>query len=677
MKKEPRQKPYKIMSIDPFLAPYKQDIDLRTQRYAQIRKTLLGGKMDLVSMANGHLYYGFHRTESGWVYREWAPGADQLFLTGDFNGWNRHSHPMDKGEGGVWTIELEGEDALRHGQRVKVHVVKSGVSADRIPAYIHRAVQNEHHDFSGQIWAPSKPFKWTDGGYAKRKISPLYIYETHIGMAQEDGRVGTYQEFTEHILPRIKQEGYNTIQLMAIQEHPYYASFGYQVTNFFAASSWYGEPEDLKKLINTAHELDMMVLLDLVHSHASINANEGLNQFDLTEDQYFRPGERGNHPAWGSKLFNYGKHEVIHFLLSNVKYWQDEYHFDGFRFDGITSMIYHDHGLGAAFDSYDKYFSMNTDVEAITYLQLANELIHENNAFAVTIAEDMSGMPGMCVPLRAGGIGFDYRLAMGVPDYWVKTLKIPDEGWDMHRMWYELTTRRPHEMSVGYAESHDQALVGDKTLIFQLADAQMYTGMKKDDHSLVIDRAIALHKMIRFATLALASEAYLNFMGNEFGHPEWIDFPREGNGWSYKYARRQWSLADNPDLKYDWLLSFDQAMLKFARKYRVMVKRDLMNLWIDQPGKLLAFSKGGLLYLFNFHPTDSQEKFFLPAHTVGEGEYRVVFDSDDAQYGGQGRISHDALYLAEPHQGRGVGFYVYAPCRTVMVLKKMGEKEEA
>ncbi len=663
-------KQYKILSIDPWLKPYAQDIDLRMNRYADIRKTLLGESKSLTDMANGHLYYGFHRTETGWVYREWAPGADQLHLMGEFNGWSRTSHPMTR-EGGNWVIELEGKDALRHGQLVKVAVTKDGNTTEHIPLYIHRCVQDKvMNTFSGQIWAPPRPFKWTDGSYGRRKISPLYIYEAHVGMAQEAGRVGTYREFADIILPRIKADGYNTVQLMAIMEHPYYASFGYQVSNFFAASSWYGEPEDLKYLINTAHELELYVLLDVVHSHAVKNTAEGINRFDGTDYQFFHTGPRSEHPAWNSKLFNYGKHDVIHFLLSNLKYWQDEYHFDGFRFDGVTSMLYHDHGLGESFDSYSKYFSMNTDVEAVTYLQLANELIHAVNPFAVSVAEDMSGMPGMCLPLRSGGIGFDYRLSMGVPDFWIKQMKKPDDGWDMRAMWHELTTRRPQEPSVGYAESHDQALVGDKTLIFHLADAEMYTGMNKDHHSLVIDRAVALHKMIRFITMTLACEGYLNFMGNEFGHPEWIDFPREGNGWSFHYARRQWSLADNGMLKYEWLGDFDKAMLKLARKYHVLTKKDLYNLWIDQEKKLIAFSKGGLLYLFNFHPTQSQDAFFLPAHTTGEGAYQVVFSSDDGAFGGQERISKDTVYIAENVEGRGLGFWVYSPCRTAMVLKK-------
>ena len=610
------------MSIDPYLQPFYNDIALRMQRHADTRQQLLGSMEDLSSFANGYLYYGFLKTETGWVFREWAPGADAIHLIGDFNDWNRTSHPLKRLENGVWEIELEGEDALKHGQHVKLQITKGKKTFDRIPTYIHRTVQDKRtKQFVGEIWAPPRPFVWTDGGYGKRKVAPLFIYEAHIGMAQEREGIGTYREFADFNLQRIHDLGYNTVQLMAIMEHPYYASFGYQVTNFFSASSWYGTPDDLKYLINKAHELGMFVLLDVVHSHACSNVGEGLNQFDGTDNQYFLPGDRGNHPAWGSKVFNYGRHEVIHFLLSNLKYWLEVYHFDGFRFDGVTSMIYQDHGLGTAFTNYNQYFGLNTNVDAIIYLQLANELIHAVNPFAITIAEDMSGMPGMCLPIRSGGIGFDYRLSMGIPDYWIKLLKdTPDEKWDISRLWYELTTRRPKEKNVGYCESHDQALVGDKTLIFRMADAEMYTGMDKAYHSLTIDRAIALHKMIRFITLALASDAYLNFMGNEFGHPEWIDFPREGNGWSHKYARRQWSLAENGYLKYQWLEQFDRAMLKFARKYRVLNKSDAMNLWIDQDHKLLSFAKGDLIYVFNFSPNYSPTDFFVHAHVTGAGQ---------------------------------------------------------
>ena len=673
MKRASRKTPYRILTLDPLLKPYAADVALRMERNAAVRKQLLGDSAALSAFANGYLYYGFHRTQAGWVFREWAPGADAIHLIGDFNDWNRASHPLRQLDGGVWEIELSGADALKHGQHVKLQITRGGRSFDRIPAYIRYTVQDPlTHQLTGVIWAPERPFQWTDGGYGRKKISPLMIYEAHIGMAQEREGIGTYREFADFNLERIKSLGYNAVQLMAVMEHPYYASFGYQVSSFFAASHWYGEPDGLKALVDKAHSLGMYVLLDVVHSHACANVGEGLNLFDGTEDQYFLPGERGNHPAWGSKLFNYAKHEVIHFLLSNLKFWQEEYHFDGFRFDGVTSMIYQNHGLGENFTDYSQYFGLNTNVDALTYLQLANELIHEVNPFAVTIAEDMSGMPGMALPIRSGGIGFDYRLSMGIPDFWIRLLKdVPDRQWDMGRLWYELTTRRPQEKNVGYCESHDQALVGDKTLIFRMADAEMYTGMDKAYHSLAIDRAIALHKMIRFITLALGSEAYLNFMGNEFGHPEWIDFPREGNGWSHHYARRQWSLAENGYLKYEWLERFDREMLKFARKYRVMTKPAAANLWMDEKNKLLAFAKGDLIYLFNLSPDASPTDFFVPAHITGEGQYRAVFTTDRIEFGGQDRVSERYVYTAKPVPDKGVGFTVYLPSRTAIVFRRV------
>ena len=673
MKRASRKTPYRILTLDPLLKPYAADVALRMERNAAVRKQLLGDSAALSAFANGYLYYGFHRTQTGWVFREWAPGADAIHLIGDFNDWNRASHPLRRLDGGVWEIELSGADALKHGQHVKLQITRGGRSFDRIPAYIRYTVQDPlTHQLTGVIWAPERPFQWTDGGYGRKKISPLMIYEAHIGMAQEREGIGTYREFADFNLERIKSLGYNAVQLMAVMEHPYYASFGYQVSSFFAASHWYGEPDGLKALVDRAHSLGMYVLLDVVHSHACANVGEGLNLFDGTEDQYFLPGERGNHPAWGSKLFNYAKHEVIHFLLSNLKFWQEEYHFDGFRFDGVTSMIYQNHGLGENFTDYSQYFGLNTNVDALTYLQLANELIHEVNPFAVTIAEDMSGMPGMALPIRSGGIGFDYRLSMGIPDFWIRLLKdVPDRQWDMGRLWYELTTRRPQEKNVGYCESHDQALVGDKTLIFRMADAEMYTGMDKAYHSLAIDRAIALHKMIRFITLALGSEAYLNFMGNEFGHPEWIDFPREGNGWSHHYARRQWSLAENGYLKYEWLERFDREMLRFARKYRVMTKPAAANLWMDEKNKLLAFAKGDLIYLFNFNPDASPTDFFVPAHITGEGQYRAVFTTDRIEFGGQDRVSERYVYTAKPVPDKGVGFTVYLPSRTAIVFRRV------
>ena len=513
-------KKYKILEIDPWLEPFESDINLRMNKYYETRYDLVG-ENSLESFANGYMFFGFSRTKDGWIYREWAPGADEMHLIGDFNDWDRRAHPMHRTESGIWEVKIKGRDKIKHGQKIKVQITRRGRKFDRIPLYMNYVVQDKlTRGFVGEIWAPEKAFRWTDNNYQDNKPDSLFIYEAHVGMAQDKEGIGTYREFADKILPRIVKEGYNTVQLMAIQEHPYYASFGYQVSNFYAASSWYGNPDDLKYLINKAHRLGLKVLLDIVHSHAIKNTAEGINMFDGTFNQFFMTGDAGDHPAWGTKLFNYAKHEVIHFLLSNLKFWMEEYHFDGFRFDGVTSMCYHHHGLGVDFTDYKQYFDVSTNTDAITYLQLANELIHSVNPNAITIAEEMSGMPGMCIPIKDGGIGFDYRLGMGIPDYWIKTLKSEkDEKRDMHKMWHELTTRRPGEKSIGYSESHDQALVGDKTLIFRMADAEMYEGMNKAYHSPTIDRAIEMHKMIRFITLTLACEGYLNFMGNEFGHP--------------------------------------------------------------------------------------------------------------------------------------------------------------
>lgn len=661
-------KDWKILEIDPWIKDYKNDINLRMDEYKKQKDRLLKKGEKLKDFANAHNYYGFHKVKTGWIYREWAPNAKGLYLIGDFNNWDRHSHPLKKINDGDWEIFIKGIRTIPHKSRVKVMVDYGESFQDRIPLFARRVERDKNLDFSAIIENPRKKFKWTDDEF-KIKKHDLLIYEAHIGMAGEKEEVGSYKDFEKNMLPRIKREGYNTIQLMAIAEHPYYGSFGYQVSNFFAPSSWYGENDDLKSLINTAHEMGLNVIMDLVHSHAVKNTIEGINLFDGTEYQFFHEGDEGNHPDWDSKLFDYNKPEVCHFLLSNIKYWLEEFHFDGFRFDGVTSMIYKNHGRGENFDNYSKYFSMNTDIEAINYLQLANELIREVKKNAITIAEDMSSMPGMCLPISDGGIGFDYRLAMGMPDFWEKALEKRDEDWNMGRMWYELSTSRPSEARISYVESHDQALVGSKTTIFRLADSAMYWDMEKKTHNIVIDRAIALHKMIRWITISMGAEGYLNFMGNEFGHPEWIDFPREGNNFSFHYARRLWSLADNDLLKYDWLLKWDGKMLEEIKKNK-QLGNDIFRLWLDNDRKIIAYRNKDIVYIFNFHPQNSYDSFQVPIHD--KGKFKVILDTDDEEFGGFGRISKDVIYESKNLENTDYdGIEIYIPSRTALALKKV------
>ena len=667
-----------LIDIDPYLEPHAPDLRARYQHYQSQKQQFdpEGGLTGQVSQ--GHHYFGLNRGEKdgapGVWYREWAPGAQSLALFGDFNDWDRTAHPLACDAYGVWHLFLpdaDYADRLTHGSRLKVHVVGAdGVAVDRIPAYIRRVVQDPPGtpQFVAIYWHPPESHTWRHDAPA-RHDGGLRVYEAHIGMAQEEGKVGTFDEFREHVLPRIAGLGYNAIQLMAIQEHPYYGSFGYHVSSFFAVSSRFGTPEQLKALIDEAHGRGLHVIMDLVHSHAIKNVHEGLNNFDGTGHQYFHAGARGEHTQWDSLCFDYSRYEVQRFLLSNIRFWLEEFGFDGFRFDGVTSMLYLDHGMGGSFTCYDDYFNDNVDPDAVAYLALANDLAHAVKPTAITLAEDMSGMPGLARPVNEGGLGFDYRLAMGVPDYWIKTLKHKrDEQWDMNELFHTLMNRRYGEKHIGYCESHDQALVGDKTIAFRLMDQDMYWHMTKFTENVTIDRGIALHKLIRLVTFSLAGEAYLNFMGNEFGHPEWIDFPREGNDFSYQYARRQWSLVDQDHLRYQGLWWFDQAMQQLDQSYALLEDRFIELLLADEQRKLLVYRRGPLLFAFNLHPSASRSDLRIPVPDACD--YGVALDSDRGIYEGHDRVAPDMRYpwqkvaCAERQQS----IQLYLPSRSAQVL---------
>ncbi|MBE6310271.1 MAG: 1,4-alpha-glucan-branching enzyme [Bacteroidales bacterium] len=668
-----------ILKNDPWLEPFRGAIEGRHEDVLRKERELVGEGDSLSDFANGHHFFGLHRDKNGWKFREWAPNATCIYMVGTFNNWEeREEYSLVRGENGVWELALPA-DAIKHGDLYKLRVYWSDGCGERIPSYATRVVQDEvSYIFSAQVWAPETPYQFNDADF-KSNVSPLLIYECHIGMGQNKEGVGTYDEFREKVLPRVKADGYNAIQIMAIQEHPYYGSFGYHVSNFFAASSRFGTPEELKHLIDTAHSMGISVIMDIVHSHAVKNELEGLGRFDGSYDQYFYGDDRREHPAWDSLCFDYGKNEVIHFLLSNCKFWLEEYHFDGFRFDGVTSMLYYNHGLGQAFGGYDDYFNGGQDTNAITYLALANKLIHEVNPNAITIAEEMSGMPGLATKFEWGGMGFDYRMAMGIPDYWIKMIKEKkDEDWHPTSIYWELTNRRADEKTISYAESHDQALVGDKTLIFRLIDSDMYWHMMVDDDNMNVDRGISLHKMIRLVTCATINGGYLNFMGNEFGHPEWIDFPREGNGWSYKYARRQWDLVDREDLKYRFLNAFDNAMIGLIGGKRNFQNQPVEKLWEKDDDQVLAFKRGDLVFVFNFNPSKSFTDYGILAP---EGEYSGVMNTDAPEFGGHGNISDDVKHFTlhdELYSKYGVSWLkLYLPARTAQVLRLKKSRKPA
>lgn len=672
------EKKLEILRNDPWLEPYAAAIEGRHEDVIRKMNELTADNDGSLSgFANAYKYFGLHRDKKGdWIFREYAPNATQIWLIGTFTDWKDDDrYSLSPIGGGVWEGHFPA-DFIHNGDLYKMRVEWNGGSGERIPAYATRVVQDPvTHIFSAEVYAPEKPYKFKVKKFAP-DTKPLLIYECHIGMAQQEEGVGSYEEFRTKTLPRIAADGYNAIQIMAIQEHPYYGSFGYHVSSFYAASSRFGTPDDLKRLIDDAHSRGIAVIMDIVHSHAVKNEAEGLGRLDGSYDLYFYGDGRREHPAWDSLCFDYGKNSVLHFLLSNCKFWLEEYKFDGFRFDGVTSMLYYNHGLGKAFGSYDDYYDGNEDTNAIVYLTLANILIHEINPKAITIAEEMSGMPGLAIKFEEGGIGFDYRMAMGIPDYWIKMIKEKkDEDWHPTSIFWELTNRRADEKTVSYCESHDQALVGDKTIIFRLIDKEMYWHMMVDDNNGVVARGMALHKMIRLVTLATINGGYLNFMGNEFGHPEWIDFPREGNGWSYKYARRQWDLVDREDLKYKFLNAFDNAMVEMVSSHFNFQALPVEKVWEKDDDQVLAFRRGDLIFVFNWSPTKSFSDygFLAPA-----GEYEVVLDSDSLNFGGFGNIDDKIHHFTQPdplYSPSGKGWLkMYLPARTAQVLRMVKPK---
>ncbi|ORY90097.1 glycoside hydrolase superfamily [Leucosporidium creatinivorum] len=671
--------PFAVIREDPYLEPFEGAIQARADKYQAWVDTINKTENGFDAFSRGYETYGFQVLKNGDIsYREWAPNAETAALVGDFNGWDRSAHPMKKSPFGVFEIVVpaaKGVPAIPHNSKVKLSMTLPGTGEriERVPAWIKRVTQdlNVSPVYDAVFWNPPQKYQFKN----KRPSPPraVKVYEAHVGISTPEQRIGTYKEFTRDTLPRISKLGYNTIQLMAIMEHAYYASFGYQITSFFAASSRYGPPEDLMELIDTAHGMGITVLLDVVHSHASINADDGLNHFDGSDHHYFHAGPKGKHELWDSRLFNYGSHEVLRFLLSNLRFYMEEYQFDGFRFDGVTSMMYTHHGIGTGFSGgYHEYFGEGVDTEAVVYLMLANTMLHELYPASITIAEDVSGMPALCRTVADGGIGFDYRLSMAVPDMWIKLLKDGpgDHDWDLGNICFTLTNRRHGEKSICYCESHDQALVGDKTLAFWLMDKEMYTNMSDlTELTLTVDRGLALHKMIRLITHALGGEGYLNFEGNEFGHPEWLDFPRAGNNDSYQYARRQFNLPDDPLLRYKYLNNFDAAMNHLEDQYQWLSSPQAYISLKNESDKVVVFERGNLLFIFNFHPTESFTDYRVG--TDWAGEYSIVLSSDDKEFGGHERLDKTVKHFTTPMEwnGRKNWLQVYIPSRTVQVLR--------
>ncbi|RFU33406.1 hypothetical protein B7463_g2915, partial [Scytalidium lignicola] len=569
-----------VIKLDPWLEPFKDSLKARYKKAQDWMTTINETEGGLDKFSKGTEKFGLNVDKSNNItYREWAPNATHASLIGDFNDWNRESHPMKKDPFGVFEIVIpaqNGKPAIPHKSKIKISMLTpSGERIERLPAWIQYVTQDLEVSpvYDARFWNPPASERYVFKNSRPKKPESARVYEAHVGISSPEQRVATYKEFTKNVLPRIKHLGYNVIQLMAIMEHAYYASFGYQ--------------------------------------------------------------------------------------------------FDGFRFDGVTSMLYLHHGIGTGFSGgYHEYFGPAVDDDAVAYLMLANEMLHQFYPETITIAEDVSGMPALCLPLSLGGVGFDYRLAMAIPDMWIKILKEKkDDEWDMSNITWTLTNRRHGEKTIAYCESHDQALVGDKTIMMYLCDAEMYTNMSVlTELTPVIERGLSLHKMIRLLTHGLGGEGYLNFEGNEFGHPEWLDFPRAGNNNSFWYARRQFNLTEDSLLRYQFLNEFDAKMNDTEQKYGWLHSSQAYISLKNEVDKVVVFERAGLVWVFNFHPTKSFADYRIGIEVPGT--YRIVLNTDSKEFGGFERVDNATRFFTTPMEwnGRKNFTHVYVPNRTAIIL---------
>jgi 1,4-alpha-glucan branching enzyme len=660
---------------DATLAAYRDFLERRARRFTGELKRIVAAYGSLRAYAALHTNLGIHkirRTDGtfSWRLREYMPNAEDLWLTTDRLNFQRHaSYRFRRLENGVFQLSLP-EDALAHGTYMELRVKprKRGPEQGalrRVPAFATWVEQDAvlPSQWCARLWAPEKPYRFRHRRPAKA-VFPR-IYEAHVGMAQsalarQGQSVGSYRDFAADMLPRIRDAGYTAVQLMGILEHPLYRSYGYQVSSYFAPSSRFGTPDEFRGLVDAAHGLSLMVILDIPHGHACANTEQGIAAYDGS--RYLFSGE---HNQWGTPSFDYAQEMTRRFLLSNCRYWLEEFRVDGFRFDAVGNMIYADHGVDDDFSHVGRCFYggnglPRADENGELYLCLANALIRRIRPQALSIAEEFSGMPGLTCPPKEGGLGFDYRFAMGIPDYWEKCIESPR---DMGSLWYETTNHRPYDRTVSYVECHDQCINGHDAMIWRLIGKDMYDYMAVFTDNWNTSRGLAFYRLMRLVTLCTADAGYLNFMGDEFGHPEWLD--------DESRAHRQWHLAGRADLKYAGLAAWDRAQMTLVAGRLPDFQQQPLFRFIHEDDRILAFERGRLLFVFNFHELQAKTNLLF---AVTPGKYVERLSSDETAFAGKGNlcvgvppVEHFTRVLDHRHE-QDVSLYL--PPMTALVLHR-------
>ena len=595
------------------------------------------------------------------VIREYAPNAHFVSVIGDFNHWDRGRDPLKRISNTEWEITLD-RARVMPGSRYKLHIAGHNGGRDRIPSTCPYARQSSDGDFAAifEFNVLSPPTR------LQKQPEHLKVYELHIGLAASGPRIGTYLEVAHDVIHRVKYAGYTAVQLMAVHEHPYYGSFGYHVSNPYGICSRFGTRQDFKYLVDNCHEVGLLVIIDLVHAHAVKNLSEGLGEFDGQDGYLFKTGQNALHPAWDSLVYDYENQATVSYLLSNARYWIEEYGIDGFRVDGVTSILYNDHGIGHTGFTDNDYLGSNLNQSGLLYLVLLCKLAHELRPDFILIAEDVSGLPGLARPALLGGVGFDYRLQMGLPDFFESVAKdVMDDGISPSRIWHALVSRRFDERHIGYVESHDQAIVGGQSLIFRLLGPKMYTDMHAETQSHDVHLAVAVVNVAKSIVFFLGGEAWMSFIGNEFGHPDWVEFPTPDNDDCFEYAYRKWYLATDSALMYEKMAAFDRDLMH-QRKIAVTWDESYMTApLLDDNRKLSVFHRDRVVLVCNTTTDVSYEDVWVPVPE--QGNYRVILSTEEHRYGGYGRVNENMQYATIAVDGNAY-IRLYVPSMSAIFM---------
>ncbi|XP_058788144.1 1,4-alpha-glucan-branching enzyme 3, chloroplastic/amyloplastic [Vicia villosa] len=558
---------------------------------------------------------------------------------------------------------------IPHGSKYRVYFNTTNGPLERVPAwatYVQPELDGRQAYAIHWEPPPEDVYKWKN--QSPKVPKSLRIYEAHIGISGSEPKISSFNDFTDKTLPYIKEAGYNAIQLIGVVEHKDYFTVGYRVTNFYATSSRYGTPDDFKRLVDEAHGLGLLVFMEIVHSYAAADEMVGLSLFDGSNDCYFHSGKRGQHKFWGTRMFKYGDVDVLHFLLSNLNWWIEEYQIDGFQFHSLSSMIYTHNGFASFTGDLEEYSNQYVDKDALLYLIMANEILHVLHPNIITIAEDATYYPGLCEPTSQGGLGFDYYVNLSAPEMWSTFLEtVPDHEWSMTKIVNTLVSKKENaNKMLLYAENHNQSISGRRSL------AEVLFG-EIDEHSEhykeSLLRGSSLHKMIRLITLTIGGRAYMNFMGNEFGHPKRVEFPTSSNDYSYSLANRQWDLLEKDGVHRD-LFTFDKDMMRLDKNERVLSRGFPSFHHVNDSSKVISYVRGPLLFIFNFHPTDSYDSYTVGVEEAGE--YQLILNTDEIKYAGQGILRENQYFqrtISKRVDGHRNCIEVQLPSRTAQVYK--------